>query len=304
MRRLRRDGLRLRQFHRSSRTYLAVGALTAVVVAAAPGTRAQGAAPCPPGSEMPTITAEDFEAGSGATLTATHDIDVDARFSNGLGARDSFQFSAPAGVTLRSQGPTGTRLVSDAAGAIPLTVSWTELRSDGPDCTASTSTTLQLQAPTPLTFAKLPAALRKLGKKSIGRYSAGWSVTQAVGRYTDLRPVEIRLRGTARARLPGPTTPFKTATLPLRGGAGKQRVLRSSRWRVTGYVSFRRPPTLSLDSRLDTHSHRYHALGYELQVLQGGRLMLRVRAAGRCIGGLFGEAGSCKWHTVKVERRT
>src|SRR5919204_6525593 len=105
--------------------YLAVGVFAAALTAVGPGSGAQGAPPCPPGTEMPTITAQDFEAGSGGALTATHTIDVEANFSDGLG-RDDLQASAPPGVTVRSNGPSGVSIVSDASGAVPITLTWTE----------------------------------------------------------------------------------------------------------------------------------------------------------------------------------
>src|SRR3954466_2498991 len=141
------------------RSYLAIGGLAAVVVAVAVSPAAQGAPPCPAGTEMPTISAQDVEAGNGGNLTATHTIDVEANFSDGLG-RDDFQASAPAGVTVRPRGPNGVSLVSDSPGALPITMTWTEHPLGGDDCTASTSTTLQLQAPMPLSFGKLPRSLR------------------------------------------------------------------------------------------------------------------------------------------------
>jgi hypothetical protein len=276
-----------------AKRYFPAVALAAVTVALASGSGAQGAAPCPAGTEMPTITASDFEAGSGGALTATHTIDLDAKFSDGLG-RDDLQFTAPAGVTVKAQGPTGATLSSDAPGAVPVTVSWTEHQSDGTDCTASTGTTLQLQAPTPLTFGKLPKALR--GK--FAKFSGGYALTALISRYTDRRPVEMRLRAIARTRLPSPAMPFKVNTVALRGsdpGFGSQRYLRGPKLQVTGRVNFA-GTAFFLEARVKTGSIHNHPIGYELQVLQGGRLMLRVREAGKC------NFGGCKWRTLKVQR--
>src|ERR671939_272476 len=129
----------------SHKAHLAIGGLAAVVMAVAMGApNAHGAAPCPAGTEMPTISAQDFEAGSGGTLTATHTIDIDARFSDGLG-RDDFQASVPPGVKVLQHGPSGVSVISDTPGVVPITLTWTEHPLGGEDCTASTSTTLQLQ---------------------------------------------------------------------------------------------------------------------------------------------------------------
>src|ERR671935_2505488 len=108
--------------HKSS---LAIGALAAFVVALAVGSpAADGTPPCAAGTEMPTISAQDFEAGNGGALTATHTIDVDANFSDGLG-RDDLQASVPAGVTVRQHGSSGVSVLSDAPGSLPITLTWT-----------------------------------------------------------------------------------------------------------------------------------------------------------------------------------
>jgi hypothetical protein len=249
---------------------------------------------------MPTITAQDFEAGKGGTLTATHTIDVEANFSDGLG-RDDFQASVPPGVNVRSAGPNGVSVVSDAAGALPITLSWTEHPLGGDDCTASTSTTLQLQAPTPLSFGKLPRSLRPKLLKHHGKYyGGGFAVTALIGRYTDRRPVELRLRGIARTRLPSPSMPFKVVTASLRTldpGLGSTRYLRSPKWQVTGRTNFQ-GTAFFLEARQKTGSVHDHPVGYELQVLQAGRLMLRVQEAGTC------NLGSCTWRIMKVQRGT
>lgn len=278
--------------------YLAVAVLAAAVAAMTPGAGAEGAAVCPPGGEVPTVTAEDFEAGSGGALTATHTIDLDAKFSDGL-SRDGIQFSAPAGVTVKARGPTGASLISDAPGAVPVTVVWNEFQSDGSDCTASTSTTLQLQAPTPLKFGKLPRSLQPKLVRFHGKYySSGYAPVAPIGRYTDRSPVELRFRGIARTRLPSPSVPFKSVKVALRGtdpGFGNQRYLRGPRWLVTARVNFA-GTDFFLDSRVKTASIHHQPVGYELQVLQAGRLMLAVREAGFCY------LGGCVWRTMKVQR--
>jgi hypothetical protein len=263
-----------------------------------PGAGAQGAAPCPAGTAVPTITANDFEAGNGGALTATHRIELDAAFADGFG-RNDMQFSAPAGVKVKAAGSSGATLISDAPGAVPVTVSWTEFLSDGTECTASTSTTLQLQAPTPLQFGKLPRSLHPKLVKFHGKYySSGYSLVAAIGRYTDRRPVELRFRAVARTRLPSPAMPFKVVSVALRGsdpGFGNQRNLRGPRWLVTGDVNYK-GTDFFLYSRVKTASVHDQPVGYELQVAQAGRVMLDVREAGTC------NLGGCTWRTMKVQQ--
>jgi hypothetical protein len=278
------------------RCLLCASLLAAAVAAIAPDAGAQGGPPCPPGSPVPTVTTEDQEAGAGGTLTATHTIDLEADFPSGA-SPDSVQVSAPPGVAVRAQGSTGASIVSDAPGVLPLTLSWTQLESDGTECTASTSVTLQLQAPAPLAFGKLPRGLRP----KFAKFSGGWAWVAMVGQYTDRRPVELRFRAIARARLPSPAMPFKVVTVPLRSlepGLFKQRYLRGPKWQVTAHITYTKPTAFILESGVKTGSVHDHPLGYELQVLQGGRLLIRVREAGKC------NFGGCKFRTVKVERGT
>jgi hypothetical protein len=278
--------------------YLAVAVLAAAAAVMMASEGAEGAAPCPAGTAVPTITASDFEAGSGGALTATHRIELDATFADGFG-RNDMQFSAPAGVTVKAAGSSGATLISDTPGAVPVTVSWTEFLSDGTECTGSTSTTLQLQAPTPLQFGKLPRSLQPQRVKFHGKYySSGYAPVAAIARYTDRRPVELRFRAIARAKLPSPALPFKVVTVALRSsdpGFGKQRYLRGPRWLVTGNVNYK-ATYFFLDSRVKTASVHDQPVGYELQVVQAGRLMLSVREAGKC------NLGGCVWRTMKVQR--
>jgi hypothetical protein len=261
-------------------------------VAAVPDAGAQGGAPCPPGFVTPTVRAQDQLTGPGGALTATHLIDIRTDFSDG--SSPDVQMSAPAGVHVDR-----STLVSDTPGPLPITLSWTQFQSDGTECTASMTTTLQLQAPTPLSFGKLPRSLQPKRIRFHGKYySAGWVLTALIGRSTDLRPLELRFKGIGRARLPSASMPFKTVMAALRNlepGIDKQRYLRGPKWQITSRVNFERT-ALFLEARVKTGSTHDHPVGYEFQALQAGRLMIRVRAAGKC------NFGGCTWRTFKVER--
>jgi hypothetical protein len=272
------------------RRCLVLAGLAAAAVAAAPDAGAQGGAPCPPGGPTPTVTAQDRQAGAGGTLTATHDIDVETDFPDG--SRPDVQLAAPAGVHVKR-----SALISDTPGPLPITLSWTVLQDDGTECTASTSLTLQLQAPVPLSFGKLPRSLRPKAIKFQGRYrSVGWGLTALIGRYTDRRPLELRLRAIARAKLPSASMPFKTIMASLRDlepGIDSQRYLRGPRWQITSRTNY--PHTaLFVEAGVKTGSSHDHPLGLEFQALQAGRLMLRVRAAGKC------NFGGCTFRIFKV----
>jgi hypothetical protein len=279
------------------RRLLLAGLLAAAVagVAAAPDAGAQsGTPPCAPGGPTPTVTATDRQAGAGGALTATHDIDIETNFPDG--SNPDVQISAPAGVHVK-----GSTLISDAAGPLPITLSWSQFPPDGSECTASTSTTLQLQAPTPLSFGKLPRSLQPKRIKFLGKYrSAGFVVTALIGHSSDLRPLELRFKGIARTRLPSAAMPFKIVRPSLRDlepGIDKQRFLRGPKWQITSRVNFERT-ALFVESGVKTGSVHDHPVGYEFQALQAGRLMLRVRAAGKC------NLGGCTWRIFKVQSGT
>jgi hypothetical protein len=193
----------------------------------------------------------------------------------------------------------GSAVVSDTPGPLPVTLSWTELQPDGSECAASSTATLQLQAATPLTFRKLPRSLRPKLIKFHGKYhGGGWVLTALIGHSTDLRPVELRFRGIARAKLPRASMPFKTVVAALRDlepGIDRQRYLRGPKWQITSRLNFPRT-ALFLEAGVKTGSSHDHPVGYEFQALQGGRLMIRVRAAGKC------NFADCTWRIFKVQR--
>jgi hypothetical protein len=175
------------------------------------------------------------------------------------------------------------------------------LQSDGTECNASTSATLQLQAPAPLSFGKLPRQLRPKAIRFHGKYySAGWVLRALIGRNTDLRPLELRFRAIARVRLPRASMPFKTVMASLRDlepGIDRQRYLRGPKWQITTRTNY--PHTaLFVEAGVKTGSVHDHPLGYEFQALQAGRPMIRVRAAGKC------NLGGCTWRIFKVQLGT
>jgi hypothetical protein len=272
------------------RNCLLVAGLAAAAVAAVPEAGAQDGAACPPGGPTPTVTAQDRQAGAGGTLTVTHDIDIDTSFPDG--SSPDVQLNAPAGVHVK-----GSALISDTPGPLPITLSWAQLQDDGTECNASTSATLQLQAPAPLSFGKLPRSLRPKAIRLHGKYyGGGWVLRALIGRYTDRRPLELRFRAIARVRLPSASMPFKTVTASLRDlepGIDRQRYLRGPRWQITARTNY--PHTaLFVEAGVKTGSAHDHPLGYEFQALQAGRPMIRVRAAGKC------NFGGCTWRIFKV----
>ena len=101
-----------------------------------------------------------------------------------------------------------------------------------------------------------------------------------------LRPVEVRLRGVRRARLPGPSAPVQTVTFALRKGDrglsydGRAiRMLRSAGWRFQATFGHS-----ERDIRIDWPHYPGPGRGFgiDLELTQAGRVIGRTRAVGRC----------------------
>jgi len=238
------------------------------------------------------VTATDRQTGAGGALTATHDIDIQVSDLSDGSRTEDVKISAPAGVHVKDN----QTVISDTPGPVPITVSWTEFAPN--ECTGSVSLTLQLAAPTPLSFGKLPRSLRPKKLKFHGKYyGGGWTLTALLRPTTDRRPLEMRFKGIARAKLPSASMPFKTVMASLRDlepGIDRRRVLRGPKWEIDSRTNF--PHTaLFLEARIKTGSSHDHPVGYEFVALQGGRQIIRVRAAGTC------NFGGCKWRKFSVD---
>jgi hypothetical protein len=154
--------------------------------------------PCPPGvAPAATIHAEDRDDGNGS-LTATHTIAL--RIGTAEGEVESTSVTLPPGIERRQAGPSPA-FRADAPGPVPVAMTWLHFdRQTGSDCTAAVTTTLQISAAKPLRFVPPPRRIRQMN-------SLEWRVR--VGADADLRPVEMRLRGSRRARLPRPGAPLR-----------------------------------------------------------------------------------------------
>jgi hypothetical protein len=145
------------------------------------------------------------------------------------------------------------------------------------DCTAS------VQATFTLVPAKPPKFLApRSGKQGISELE--W--TLRVGKSSDLRPVEVRLRGVRRARLPRASTHVQTLALGLRKGDpnrmlfGTGRVLRSAGWRFRIGPFYRGEFPIRMYKVERGHGKR--GFGFELELVQGGHRIGRTRGVGSC----------------------
>jgi hypothetical protein len=252
------DGVAVR---RSIASALALAAFCSADPAAAQAP----APPCPPGvAPSATLSARD--------LIATHTIDLELETADGIFI-DDFKLALPSGAKAVGGGPTPA-FRADSPGPVSVTATWLEYdRNADAECTARVSATFVLAAPQPLKF-----VAPRPGKRGISELN--WYLR--VGKRADLRPVEVRLRGIPRARLPAASAPVQTITLGLREGdpgrmlTGTGRVLRSAGWR------FRVGPFFRSEFPIRMTGPKKSRFGFDLQLVQGGRRIGRTRAVGRC----------------------
>jgi hypothetical protein len=291
--------------------WLAVAASVIVALALpAAGT----AAPCAPGVSLtPTITARDPQDSSAdRTLTATHDIVLFAEWpSDGPAVADDLtaRWSGPSGVpmfTARSHGaraldissPSAVGFLPAAAGPLPVTVTWEQTDNSGAKCTGSFTTALQIAA------AKRVRPARPRSGGHVLRSTTEYQWLIGIGRNGDRSPLEVRFRAVRGARLPGSRVRFQSAKFILRptdtsaAGSTRARVLhgvsaqlRTELQQLEGTAG----DGLSLTFQV-LHRTTNPKLGYEIQILQGGRRIARLRAASRC------DSFFCPFSTFKFGR--
>ena len=232
--------------------------------------------PCPPGvAPSATLRASDLERDSGQ-LTATHTINLELETANGA-VLDDFTLALPPGAVAVRSGPSPS-FRADSPGPVSVTATRVEYDPNtDSDCTASVQATFTLVAPKPPKF----IAPRR-GSRGISELE--WSLR--VGGGTDLRPVQVRLRGVRHARLPGASAHIQTLTLGLRSGDpnrllfGTGRVLRSAGWRFRIGPFFRGEFPIRMYKVERGHGRR--GFGFELEVVQGDRRIGRTRGVGSC----------------------
>ncbi len=267
--------------------------------------QSRGQVPPPPCSTavagQPTFSASDLDEHKSSRLIATHTIQLTADLSETVVDDGSVRFSMPPSATVIrphgdvNAGPWGLVFFSEKSGPVPVTATWTQDDGSGGTCASSASTTLQLQSATPI--GRMTNTLAAEHQHPNLRFDLHWSVGADVGRSADLDPVQVMARGVSQPRLPGAKLPFKTVTVPLRLGDpgfndAKTYRIKLPRWTIeTGgdQGGF----SLTGDARGVTP--RDAPLGYEVKVLQSGRLLARLRLAGRC------NSFACDMRTVKVQ---
>ena len=245
--------------------------------------------PCPPGV-APSATIRGFDVeDAGGELTATHTIALEAHDRDGYIPRVAFTLPAEA----QNRGDESNPAFSvDTPGPVPVTATWShENQSDDSTCTASAQRTLRLRPARDLTFP---------GLRPGPSFADAFQFLLSARKNADLRPVEFRLRGVRRARLPGPRARLQTVRIALRRGdagvsRGESRILRAAGWRFRiGNID---EHDVIFDAKvIDNRRGRRgpsRGFGYAIELVQAGDRVGRIRAVGRC--GYLG----CRWRALR-----
>ena len=250
----------------------------------------------------PVFSAADLDERLSSRLVATHTIQVTTDFGDTLVNDGSVKFSLPPGVTVVrphgdiNAGPGGVIFAAGKAGQVPVATTWTQDDDNGVTCRGGASTTLQLQAATRMPRLRNIRADEHLHPNL--RWDQLWRFGVDLGRHADLDPVTVMARGVGQPRLPGANVRFKTVTVPLRlGDRGvsdtRAHLIDLPRWLVTSDGD---SSTFYVDGDArDLPSPRDVPLGYEVKVIQSGRLIAHLRLAGHC------NSLNCDMRTIKVQ---
>jgi hypothetical protein len=157
---------------------------------------------------------------------------------------------------------------------LPVTATWAQDNGSGTgSCTGSASTTIPVGAATPLRLGD--PRHNKIRHVNL-KYDIDWHWGTTLSSTADLHPIEVRLRGVGKAHLPGPKVPFRSVTIGIRESEasydGGERRLRSPHW-IVGVLADH--SAIAIRGEIRGLGIRDKPLGYEVQVLQGGRLIGR-----------------------------
>jgi hypothetical protein len=227
--------------------------------------------PCAPGvAPSVTIRADD----GGGALTATHTIGL--LLETAETEIDEFSIALPPGADA-VRGGASPAFQTDSPGPVPITATWQHLvLEDASYCTASAATTLNIEPAQPLRYIA--------PRTHSGVIAGDWRVR--IGKEADLRPVQLRVRGVRRARLPSASAPVTTVTFALRGGdkgltyfGRALRTVRSAGWHFDATWDERDEIRIAMR---DHSNRRGRGFGFELELTQAGRRLGRTRVVGRC----------------------
>jgi hypothetical protein len=285
-------------------------------------TPAQAPPSCAP-ERTSNVTLKTEEAGRELPLVATHEVELTAEIAE---YATHIEVVPQAGVDVLKKNSDGSivRVFAPTTPTLAVTVSWRQ--SADPSNPEETATCAGQRSFTLTVLAANPAR----GVKQPNPGPAGGDYTFAVApavQRPDLRPLEVSIRSTGRARYPRSNERLRTWRVPMRTGEQVKYRTRLPNlayattrqkcrfWWLTCGPVFAEVGSLNVDNRgrpdlsgsnsilrslARTQPARWAArygivvnarpgaarpqpFGYDVQVRQGGRLLARIRRAGRCV---------------------
>jgi hypothetical protein len=302
------------------------GLTVAALAAAAPVAGQSQPPPCSSAVGRPSIAIE--EHGS-SVLYATHNLALKVSGNFDVQVRSVSAPAAHVDLEPEENPEGGPVLVTDKAGAFPVTAVFKAFEHDGSECTTSASTTAQLAAPARSTAGKLKRPHYLVKKRRLYPANPTFRFKVAPDKAApDRSPFTVRARVSRRLKLPGKGAKAKTKTYPqrefefkepkhLQNGCQYELVCprRTARGFAKGVEVGVRPIG---GGRLATKGLRLvvtspsgypadRALkffqspwGLDLQVLQSGRQIARLKVVARCSGG--GQSSRCRFKKVLLAR--
>jgi len=295
-------------------------ALISFLAAAGSASAAEGD-PCPANQPRPTISVSD-PAGAGS-LYATHILRM--RFTQSGNDYTQLRSLTAPGARIFQDDDT-VELVSDSAGRLTLTAAFliehngTSFADKDYTCSMTVTQTVELRTPNRATVGALtrPRLVDRKRNLWYRRVVYSFTVTPAKAG-TDLSPVTVRARATPRAKYPGAGVralsrvfgqrEFDTVEQRYRNGCFEALICAPETARgfakgIGVLVDERGGGALKVIVLVPTSYSRGNRIiptpwGVDVEVLQSGRRVARLRAAGRCTQG--GQAARCTFKKASTK---
>ena len=279
--------------------------------------------PCPADQPPPTLSVSDPK-GAGS-LFATHVLR--AKIEGG----EVRSFTAPGARIFSQDDASRPELVSDTPGPLTATavvvIRDTERLpyQDDYSCTSTVATTVDLRAPAASVFGNFKRPRYIVPSRKLYSPSPDFSFTVKLAKVgADLSPFTVRARGSSRLRVPGAGVRPASHVFFLRefeleehsgGGdarcsAHRSRAAASSSASRSGQGrSNTRPGGLKVTVTAPTGLHFFARgderfkptpYGVDVEVLQSGHRVARLRVAARCDS--FGQSSTCRFKTINTKR--
>lgn len=278
--------------------------LIAVGLAAAAPALGQGSELPPCSSAVPPPTIAIVETGS-SVLYATHTLHLKPS-PQGDDVPSVQSVSAPGAHVGEDGNEQPTVLVNDKPGPFSVSAVLLARESDGSSCTTSAATTVQLASAARSKASKLKRPHYVVPRRKLYKPNPTFSFTVKPNKAApDRTPFTVRVRVSRRFRLPGKGAKARMQVFPRRTARGFPKGVEvdvrphsDHQLATKGLkVIATSPSGYPADRALKFFQTPW---GLDLQVLQSGRQIARLKVVARCSGG--GQSSRCRFKKVLLAR--